>query len=547
MLPFHPYADLFPLIEGEQFADLVADIKANDVREKIVVWDGAILDGRNRYMAALDAGLIDDDDGPDRAKYFTRFVPAVDGDPLSFVMSKNMHRRHLSIGQRAYAMAEFERFRHGGARQGQDANLRLETASETRAELADKGHVSERSIASAAIVRDQGVTELKAAVKQGAVAISKAEQIARLPEQEQQREVERILPNGSRSIMSSRQQPRDDADYFPTPPWATRALIEIVLPHIGVDIHKLMSAWEPACGEGHLAEVLREYVRMVHASDKFEYGYGETLDYLNDDARMLEGTAGVHWIVTNPPFEDRALQFVTRALDQAKRGVAMFFRSQWAVEGIERYKTLFRDRPPALTAFFVERVNLCEGRWDPDGSTATAYCWLVWDKLAKPMPTFWIPPGCRKALTRDDDRERFTATPVTKRSRGGLPHILSKLLANTGEILQLETAQEVSHSIPECNGQHQPSSLASSAVSIEAADIDVSPRIESAASTSSVAEERHTVSIDAASNLLSKSNDDDLLDVPDFLRRVDGNKVPDVSVPVVSRVEPKSVSAGDGG
>jgi hypothetical protein len=54
-------------------------------------------------------------------------------------------------------------------------------------------------------------------------------------------------------------------------------------------------------------------------------------------------------------------------------------------------------------------VNLCKGRWDPDGGTATAYCWLVWIKGVSPRPPFWIPPGCRKALTLPTDRERFAA------------------------------------------------------------------------------------------------------------------------------------------
>lgn len=56
------------------------------------------------------------------------------------------------------------------------------------------------------------------------------------------------------------------------------------------------------------------------------------------------------------------------------------------------------------------------GRWDPDGGTATAYIWLVWLKDRLPMPPFWIPPGCKESLSRDDDVERFTAHPVIKRS-----------------------------------------------------------------------------------------------------------------------------------
>jgi len=218
--------------------------------------------------------------------------------------------------------------------------------------------------------------------------------------------------NGARAVMGSRVEPPDGLDYFPTPPWATRALIERVLPVLGVraGARDFESVWEPACGEGHIAEVLREYVDIVHASDIFDHGYGGGgRDFLAYDA----GSAPIaDWIITNPPFGDSALAFVLQALKLAGAGVAMFFRSQWAVEGVERYEALFRDRAPTLCAFFVERVNLCKGRWEPDGSTATAYCWLLWKMREAPRPPLWIPPGCREQLSRPDDRARFTAHPV---------------------------------------------------------------------------------------------------------------------------------------
>jgi hypothetical protein len=216
--------------------------------------------------------------------------------------------------------------------------------------------------------------------------------------------------NGARSIMGSRQEPDDSLDFFPTPPWATRALAQHVLPAAGFAGKRFASVWEPACGEGHIAEVLSEYADKIASSDIFDYGYGDTVDFLNV---ACEGPPP-DWIITNPPFGDKAIAFVLRALDIAREGVAMFFRSQWAVEGIERYEQIFRHHPPTLAAFFVERVNLCKGRWDPDGTTATAYCWLVWIKGRDPLPPYWIPPGCREQLTRPDDAERFICHPVKR-------------------------------------------------------------------------------------------------------------------------------------
>jgi hypothetical protein len=256
-------------------------------------------------------------------------------------------------------------------------------------------------------VRPARRESLPTPVPQESTSDAEAEQ-PQQPEPAEQ-DVPAPLPNGARSIMSSRQEPDDSLDYFPTPPWATRALMERVLPAHSIVMRGAVR--EPACGEGHIAEVLREYCPHVYASDIHPYGYSdEILDYLGTDLNF-----GADWIVTNPPFGDAALDFVDLALTQARVGVAMFFRSQWAVEGIERYERLFQRRPPTIEAYFVERVNLCKGRWDPDGSTATAYCWLVWHHGAAPRPVYRIPPGCREALTRSDDRERFTAHPVIKR------------------------------------------------------------------------------------------------------------------------------------
>ena len=96
----------------------------------------------------------------------------------------------------------------------------------------------------------------------------------------------------------------------------------------------------------------------------------------------------------------------------------MFARTQW-IESTKRYEGLFRDRPPALLAPFVERVPIVKGRWNPDKSTATSYAWFVW--LARhdgPWRVFLIPPGCRARLTRPDDRARFAASTLAAADDG---------------------------------------------------------------------------------------------------------------------------------
>jgi hypothetical protein len=220
--------------------------------------------------------------------------------------------------------------------------------------------------------------------------------------------VEASIPDGGLAIAHRRIEPDDSADFFPTPPWATRALVEHVLAHLGRQgVCKFQFAWEPACGEGHMAEVLTEYFRKVYASDRFPYGYGDTdLDFLRAD---LEG---FDWIISNPPFNDSA-DFVLKALELAGTGVAMFVRLSW-LESVGRYEKIFRDRPPTLIAIFAERVPLHKGRWEEEGSTMTAYVWLVWLKGTAPKPAFWIPPGCRERLTRPDDARRFKQSPVAK-------------------------------------------------------------------------------------------------------------------------------------
>ena len=84
---FHPLADIFPLLEGDAFDELVADIKANGLREKMDLYEGKIIDGRNRHRALQRLGI---DPSADPKKYFRKAItptrPAAISPPTSRTM-----------------------------------------------------------------------------------------------------------------------------------------------------------------------------------------------------------------------------------------------------------------------------------------------------------------------------------------------------------------------------------------------------------------------------------------------------------------------------
>ena len=123
--------------------------------------------------------------------------------------------------------------------------------------------------------------------------------------------------NTSHAVMAQRAEPNDSLDYFPTPPWATRALIEHVLIGHGWRRDTLAqdSCWEPACGEGHMARPLSEYFASVRATDVHPYGHGEVQDFLfNPPSRPV-----VDWVITNPPFR-LAREFAITGMVAARQG-----------------------------------------------------------------------------------------------------------------------------------------------------------------------------------------------------------------------------------
>jgi len=100
-IPDHPLSELFPLMEEPELTALAADIQANGLRTPILLFDDQILDGRNRYRACLLAGVE-----PVTAEFAGE-------DPLQFVLSANLHRRHLNESQRALVAAKITNLGEG--------------------------------------------------------------------------------------------------------------------------------------------------------------------------------------------------------------------------------------------------------------------------------------------------------------------------------------------------------------------------------------------------------------------------------------------------
>lgn len=207
-----------------------------------------------------------------------------------------------------------------------------------------------------------------------------------------------MSPNRSSAVMQQRREPHDSLDDFPTPPWATRALCEWLIAR-GESIAEF-DCREPAANRGHMVAPLREYFHRVEGSDVHDYGAGFPVeDYLFGPEPEL-----VHFTITNPPFR-LAEQFIERMAATSEFGFAVIVRAAF-LEGVGRHERLFSKNRPSHVLQFSERVVMHKGRLAPEGSTATAYAWLVWlDGGATDdgeTRFSWIAP-CRKRLERPTD------------------------------------------------------------------------------------------------------------------------------------------------
>lgn len=203
---FHPLANIFPLIEGQAFDDLVADVSANGVREPIWMYQHQILDGRNRYRAAKQAGVKCE-------------IRAYEGDdPVGFVVSLNLHRRHLTESQRAMVAAKLANM-PAHRPSGNSANL--QTSQSDAAKLLS---VSTRTVAAATKVKEEAVPELAQAVERGEVSVSAAAAVAALPKEDQHE----AIKGGKQAIQEKARELRRKPTVAQPEPVATEHVLFII-------------------------------------------------------------------------------------------------------------------------------------------------------------------------------------------------------------------------------------------------------------------------------------------------------------------------------
>jgi hypothetical protein len=181
-LPIHPYCDLFPDIEGEEFGAFVQSIKANGLHVPIDEYRSQVIDGKNRQRACLLA---------DVTPIYKIWSPpngtpkeGIDAALLTFVKSRNLDRRHFTPGQRASMASKLATCRQGNqvkplpSTTNKPANLPIgvhPTTNETQAEAAKEFGVSQRSVRAAKHVQEHAKPEVVTAVEQGKMTLNAAE------------------------------------------------------------------------------------------------------------------------------------------------------------------------------------------------------------------------------------------------------------------------------------------------------------------------------------------------------------------------------------
>lgn len=170
----HPLADVFPLLDGPAYQELKERISRNGLIHPVTMYEGMILDGRNRKRACQELGI------PAAERQFTG------DDPAAYVWDENAARRQLTPSQIAMAAQALETL--GWGQRGDYTNAETPagaSAALTREEIARRTGASTTGMDRAKRVRTRGVPEVVAAVESGVLPLTTAERVVAKPKEEQ--------------------------------------------------------------------------------------------------------------------------------------------------------------------------------------------------------------------------------------------------------------------------------------------------------------------------------------------------------------------------
>ncbi len=201
----HPAAEIFPMMDAQAFSQLVADIEANGVQTTIKLVgetreEAQLIDGRNRLKAMLQLGM-------DPHDYADVIHPDDLGDPVQYVLSLNLHRRHLSESQRSMVANKVATLKHGG-----HSEISIDIST-TQSAAAEQLNVGVASVRRARKVSDHAVPEIVDAVERGDVSVSAAAEVADLPQAEQKA----LAEQGPKAIKEAASKKRHNKATKPTP------------------------------------------------------------------------------------------------------------------------------------------------------------------------------------------------------------------------------------------------------------------------------------------------------------------------------------------
>lgn len=193
----HALSAAFPALSDDDLAALSNDIRENGQKEAVIVFEGKVLDGWHRYLAC------------DKAKVKCVTVEHDGSDPVTFVLSRNLHRRHLTADQRALAIVAATEWRSRGKPAPGADRKTAPGAGLTSAQMAEVADVGQRTIERAKEVHRAGLDDV---VKDGKVSAKTAAEVAKLSPKKREAAVAAI-ERGEKPATPKKRKPEEDGDY----------------------------------------------------------------------------------------------------------------------------------------------------------------------------------------------------------------------------------------------------------------------------------------------------------------------------------------------